>query len=84
MAHYLAYLESQALSRGDPGFYALLFAMIRKADDINLALIDRAWPWAVDEFRQRYEAPGGALTDNEKVFLDKSTIKPSARWPKKG
>jgi len=84
MAHFMAYLESRAISRTDPGFYGLLFAMIRKADDVNLALIERAWPWAVDEFRHRYDAAGGALTANEKAFLEKSTIKPSDRWPKKG
>jgi len=83
MGHYLAYLESQAVSRNDPSFHALLFAMIRTSDEVNLAYIERAWPWAVDEFKQRRAAPGGALTEKEAKFLKKSTISRADRWPKR-
>jgi hypothetical protein len=42
-------------------WYALLFALIRDADDDNLAKIEALWPDRVAEFRQRYNAPDGWL-----------------------
>lgn len=56
-----AYLESQELSKGDPGFSALIFSAIRKADDHNLARLRSAFPELVTEFKERYWAPGGRI-----------------------
>ena len=42
-------------------FYALLMAVIRRADTDNLAALERAFPDVVKELRQRYSAPGGVL-----------------------
>lgn len=63
------YLASKDLARLDPPFYALIFAVIRKADTDNLAKLKKAFPEQVEEFFQRYNAPGGALTEVERNFL---------------
>lgn len=42
-------------------FYALLYALIRKADDANTDRIARAWPGFLEEAKARYRAPGGLL-----------------------
>jgi hypothetical protein len=49
------------LSAEDPPFYALLFALIRKADTSNMEKIAREWPDVVAEFKMRYNLPGGLL-----------------------
>lgn len=42
-------------------FYGLVMALMRWADDSNLAKLRSAWPEVYDELRQRYNAPGGLL-----------------------
>lgn len=55
------YRASSELSRLDFPFYAMLFALIRRADTRNMALIEAAWPESYAEFVARYNAPGGVL-----------------------
>lgn len=64
------YLCSQAISANDPPFYALLFAMIRQADDRNLQRIRMCWPDKHIEMKARYNAPGGVLPDDGEVARD--------------
>ena len=67
MASWYDYRYSQKLSAEDPPFYGLLFALIRKADTINCARIQRMWPEEWAEFWRRYEASGGIdVTQGEK------------------
>lgn len=58
------YLYSKTLDRYDPPFYALLFAMLRKADSYNVQHIKRLWPEKFAEFQQRYNAQGGVLPED--------------------
>lgn len=56
-----AYMVSQELGAGDPPFAAFIFSAIRKADTENLERLTMVFPELVDEFRERYNAPGGRL-----------------------
>lgn len=58
------YLCSQAISREDPPFYALLFAAMRTADSDNVEKIKAAWPERWAEMQARYNAPGGILPED--------------------
>ncbi len=60
MSRY-GYIESQEISKEDYSFEGLLMAAIRKADSENLARLRSAFTEIVDEFAQRYNAPGGVL-----------------------
>lgn len=53
-------LSLEISTHGFP-FYALLAALIRKADSDNLERIRRERPTFTDEFIKRYNAPGGKL-----------------------
>ena len=55
------YLCGLAIGAEGPSFYALLFAMILKADSDNFEKIQRCWPEKCAEMRARLTAPGGAL-----------------------
>lgn len=48
---------------GDPPFYALIQAAMRKADRTNIAKLEAAWPEIWDEFCARHKAPGGLLPE---------------------
>lgn len=61
MPSHWDYTHSMTLSAEDPPFYALLFALIRKADTSNMEKIAREWPDVVAEFKMRYNLPGGLL-----------------------
>jgi hypothetical protein len=65
------YRESLEISKGDPGFYALLFSLIRKADSSNLSRLTAMWPDEVAEMKERYNAPGGVLTKQEGLWLER-------------
>jgi hypothetical protein len=63
---YFDYRASQQLSARNAGsWYALLFALIRDADDENLYKLEQMWPDQVAEFRRRYTAPGGYLPNEQ-------------------
>jgi len=55
------YRESQALERQDAGFYSLIMAAMRRADDVNIGKLKHAWPEVWQELEARYNAPGGLL-----------------------
>ena len=59
------YEASKQISLSDPPFYALIMAAARKADTENLERLTIMWPDTIDEFRQRYIAPGGLLEGEE-------------------
>lgn len=63
------YLESLKLSKGDPSFSAIIMAAARKADTINFQKLQMCWPEIVEELRQRYNAPGGALDEYDFKYL---------------
>jgi hypothetical protein len=58
------YLISQEISAEDYPFYALLFAMMRQADDLNASKIRAEWPEKWAEMEARYHTPGGKLPDD--------------------
>lgn len=60
------YELSILISARDEPFYALLFALMRRADDENTEKLKRMWPDEWEELYQRYHAPGGFLEgDND-------------------
>jgi hypothetical protein len=59
------YWDSQEIALGDPSFYGIVMAAMRKADSFNSAKLIAAFPEVYDELLERYNAPGGALTDGE-------------------
>ena len=60
MSHY-DYELSKNISARDEPFYALLFALMRRADDTNARILAQAFPEEWEELSQRYNAPGGFL-----------------------
>jgi hypothetical protein len=55
------YEASKHLLQGDPPFYALIMAAMRKADDENLSYLKHGWYGVWQELQERYNAPGGTL-----------------------
>lgn len=55
------YKVSQIISADTPPFYALIMAAMRGADTMNQRLLRGAFPEVWDEFKARYNAPGGKL-----------------------
>jgi hypothetical protein len=63
---FFDYKQSFEISKSDPSFAAIIMAAMRKADSFNLNLLRRAFPDLYEEFKRRYNAPGGLLpTDPE-------------------
>lgn len=58
---YFAYRASIEIGKGDPSFYGLVMAAMRKADTTNAAILRRAFPEVWDDLQARYLAPGGVL-----------------------
>ena len=64
------YIQSNQISAtGDFSFQSLVMAAMRKADAGNLAKLEQVFPETLAELRKRYNAPGGALTDEEMEFV---------------
>ena len=59
------YKASLKIACEDYTFYALIMAAMRKADTDNLALMKSAWPFVWEDLQERYNAPGGFLTERE-------------------
>ena len=55
------YRASQQLAIGDPPFYALIMAAMRKADSGNMVKLQWAFPDTYVELQERYDSPGGVL-----------------------
>lgn len=67
----VSYLQSrQIVAQRDWDFSALIMAAMRKADTGNAALLREAFPRIHAELAARYEAPGGALDDGERAWLE--------------
>jgi len=64
------YREGREIAGKDHGFYALIQAAMRKADDLNLRKLRTAWPELYDELKVRYNAPGGILPGEEKEMRE--------------
>jgi hypothetical protein len=61
VSDYFAYRASIALGKGDPSFYGLIMAAMRKADTRNAELLRRAFPEVWADLQARYLSPGGVL-----------------------
>ena len=68
------YWDSQEIAKEDPSFYGIVMAAMRKADSYNSAKLIAAFPEVYDELLQRYNAPGGALTDGEIEIADRKRL----------
>jgi hypothetical protein len=60
------YQQSKEIDKLDPSFLAILFALMRKADDFNIVRIRSLWPLEYGEMMRRYHAPGGILPEEER------------------
>jgi hypothetical protein len=58
------YQESQEIDSKQYGFYSLIMAAMRQADDDNLIQLLTAFPETYNELKARYNAPGGKLEDD--------------------
>jgi len=65
--YLLDYYISKILEQKDIPFYALLMALMRKADSNNIEKLKTAFPQIWDELQERYNAPGR--------FLDRDDVK---------
>lgn len=59
----LQYLTAP-LSRADPSFVALLWALWRKADSENRLKLRAVFGDEIDEYQRRYDAIAGILSDD--------------------
>jgi hypothetical protein len=58
-----AYREALKLREKDPGFSALIFCAMLKADSDNTERLTEAFPQLRQELTTRYWAPGGLLPE---------------------
>ncbi len=56
-----SYEMSRKLLEGDPPFYSLIMAAMRKADTQNAIKLQTAFPEVWDELYERYWTPGGLI-----------------------
>lgn len=67
----VSYLQSREINgQRDWDFSALVMAAMRKADTDNFAALAVAFPDIAAEMKARYDAPGGALDDGERAWLE--------------
>jgi len=50
-------------------FYSLLMAAARFADTDNMEKLQESFPEVIIELKKRYNAPGGALTPQEREYV---------------
>jgi hypothetical protein len=63
---YFDYQCSVKIDTLSPSFAGIIMAAMRKADSFNLEVLRCTFPDLFEEFRQRYNAPGGLLrTDSQ-------------------
>jgi hypothetical protein len=58
------YKVSRQVTTKQYPFYSLVMAAMRRADDINMEKLKRAWPDVHEELTKRYNAPGGELPED--------------------
>jgi hypothetical protein len=61
------YEASRRIAQLDAPFHAMIMAAYRRADTINQALLEQAFPATCREVRLRYNAPGGRLPEEQQV-----------------
>ena len=66
----IAYHAGVKISRADPPFYALLVALMLRADSYNAERLRLAFPDDWDEVQRRYDAPGGVLYVTEEALYE--------------
>ena len=59
------YKESIKIFIHDYGFYSLIMAAMKKADDKNLWKLRAVFPEVWQELQNRYNAPSGILKDDK-------------------
>lgn len=64
---YYNYRESLEIARNDYSFDSLIMAAMRKADSDNIELLKKAFPDIFTELKARYNAPGGFLSEQERL-----------------
>lgn len=64
------YHVSKKLAAGDPPFYSLIMAAMRKADTENLMKLQLAFPDVWIELQRRYDAPLGVLPEDKIRDMD--------------
>jgi len=64
-----SYQESQKLMLEDYPFSSLIMAAIRKADSVNVAILENAFPEIHAEFKHRYWSGGGLLSGEKATTL---------------
>ena len=57
------YQESKEIQ--NYGFYSLIMAAMRNADDKNLHKLRYEWPEIYEEFKEIYNAPGGVINSDK-------------------
>lgn len=63
------YQQSQIIYATDVPFYSLIMAAMRQADPINLSKLKQAFPDIHEEFKERYNAPGGLIQADNDGYL---------------
>lgn len=63
------YEVSKQLASGDPPFYALIMAAMRRADSENLECLRKAFPSVWIELITRYKLPGGVIPGEQPSTL---------------
>jgi len=58
------YMESRKIAANDYPVDALIMAAYRKADSNNSLRLELAFPELCEEFKARYNSPGGVLPDD--------------------
>ncbi len=64
------YRISLEISKSDPTFASLIMAAMRKADSINMILLQKSFPEIFSEFNKRYWSPNGRLDSEIGVQLE--------------
>ena len=62
---YYDYEMSKTIAAHDYPFYALIMAVMRQADTINLEKLKRCFPDTYIELETRYNTPGGKIYPEE-------------------
>lgn len=63
--HIMDYWRSRRLKQEDFPFNAALAYLIQTADSNNMLKLLKCWPDEVEEIQMRYDAPAGAITEDE-------------------
>ena len=65
------YVKSKEIAALDVPFYVIIMAAMRQADTPNMGRLQTMWSEVHEEMKKRYNAPGGALSEQETRELEK-------------